>query len=97
MSGKNLIPKSHSQLDSQVWLENVKMISTNQIAGFLNFNISKTIESAKETIKPLRSQKQKDIWKWFFACTFISIKVMNWFFKFRWVWSHMPREAQRVF
>ena len=51
--------------------------------------------SAKETIKTLRSQKQKDIWSWFCACTFISIKVINWLFKFRWVWSYMPREAQR--
>ena len=70
---------------------NAKMLSTNQIAGFLNFNISKTIGDIKwiffsvcthllkvdiddvilcghgyvgipkETIKTLRSQKQKDI------------------------------------
>ena len=43
MSGKNLILKLYSQLDYQVWFANVKMLSTNQIAGFLNYNISKTI------------------------------------------------------
>ena len=90
MSGKNLILKLYSQLDYQVWFANVKMLSTNQIAGFLNFNISKTIGDIKwifclyihifrgniddvilcghgyvgvpkETIKTLRSQKQKGI------------------------------------
>ena len=47
MSGKNLIQKFYSQLDSQVRFANVKMLSTNQIAGFSNFNISKTIGVVK--------------------------------------------------
>ena len=46
MSGKNLILKLHSQLDSQVWFANVKMLSTNQIAGFLNL-ISQKLLSYK--------------------------------------------------
>ena len=43
MSGKNLILKLYSQVDSQFWLANAKMLLANKIAGFLNFNISKTI------------------------------------------------------
>ena len=43
MSGKNFILKLYSQVDSQVWFANVKMLLANQIGGFLNFNISKTI------------------------------------------------------
>ena len=41
MSGKNLVLEL-----------NVKMISANQIAGFLNFNISKTIRHIKLIFLP---------------------------------------------
>ena len=41
MSGKNLVLEL-----------NVKMISANQIAGFLNFNISKTIRRIKLIFLP---------------------------------------------
>ena len=47
MSGKNPILKLYSELDYQVWFRNVKMLSTNQIGGLLNFNISKTIGDIK--------------------------------------------------
>ena len=52
MVGKNLV------LDL-----NAKMLLANHIAGFLNFNISKTIEAMKLI---------------FFAFMYISIKDLNW-------------------
>ena len=67
MSGKNLVLE---------W--NAKMLLANQISGFLNFKISKTIGGIK--------------WIFLHAASYL-IKVISWSCKFRWVWSAMTKEA----
>lgn len=49
-----------------------KMLLANQISGFLNLKISKTIGGIK--------------WVFLHAALYL-IKVISWSYKFRWVWS----------
>ena len=67
-------------LEKLVLKSNAKMLWANQIAWFLNFNISKTTGDKKLI---------------FFASRYISIKTTNWCCDFRWAWSVMPRHVQR--
>ena len=67
MSGKNLVLEL-----------NAKMLLANQISGFLNLKISKTIGGIK--------------WVFLHAALYL-IKVISWSYKFRWVWSGMTKEA----
>ena len=67
MSGKNLVLEL-----------NAKMLLANQISGFLNLKISKTIVGIK--------------WIFLHATSYL-IKVISWSCKFRWVWSGMTKEA----
>ena len=57
---------------------NAKMLLANQISGFLNLKISKTIGGIK--------------WVFLHAALYL-IKVISWSYKFRWVWSGMTKEA----
>ena len=70
MSGKNLVIEL-----------NGRMLSSNQIAGFLDFDISKTVGGKS----------------WFFACIYISIKAINWWCNIIWVGSGIPTHAQSGF
>ena len=40
----------------------------------------------KEAFKTLASQKLIEVWSWFCACNFISVKAENWSCNFRWAW-----------
>ena len=71
MSGKNLFLKL-----------NVKMLSANQIAGFLNFNISKTIGG---------------LYKGNFLQAVTYLLKLQIDDLILWVWSGMPRHAHRGF
>ena len=54
------------------------MLSANQIAGFLNFNIS----------KPL------GVRSWFFTFRYISVTATNWWYDFRLMWSGLKLDIK---